>query len=403
MELPGLGCFTDAAGVSVECGRQGACIGLFEASTGTGTFEIVLPTPPAGGSVANHAVKRFELGGHAACVGLDMLNADPSQVANRGVKPRPVAISIIIPCFNGARYIPRLASSLQPALNSSIEVIFVDDGSTDGSFEQFQQRMPEAVLIKQQNAGLGATRNRAVAAAQGEFLQLLDVDDTIEFGKITSQLKFARTHSLDVVYSDWRMVIVDGESEEPEAWVHAEAKVEIVEALLGGWWFPPNAALIRKEAFMTIGGCDSTLGNTCEDFDLWIRMAIAGSRYGYLPGRFANYYRYKEVASMSRRDRREFFAGEARIIRKAIALLSTQHAATKRRRAAAARRLHHVARNFFLRDRSSYETLMEEIHELDPHFRPTGTLMYRLMSRLLGFESTEHLAKLKRTLISRLR
>ena len=132
-------------------------------------------------------------------------------------------------------------------------------------------------------------------------------------------------------------------------------------------------------------------------------MAIAGSRYGYLAGRFANYYRYKEVASMSRRDRREFFAGEARIIRKAIALLSMQHAATKRRRAAAARRLHHVARNFFLRDRSSYETLMEEIHELDPHFRPTGTLMYRLMSRLLGFESTEHLAKLKRTLISRLR
>jgi len=332
-----------------------------------------------------------------------MLDANPSQVANRGAKPGSVAISIIIPCFNGARYIPRLASSLQPALNSSTEVIFVDDGSTDGSFEQFQQRMPEAILIKQQNAGLGATRNRAVAAAEGEFLQLLDVDDTIEFGKLPRQLEFARMHSLDIVYSDWRMVIVDGHLEEAEPWVHAKAEVEIIEALLDGWWFPPNAALIRKQAFMTIGGCDSTLGNTCEDFDLWIRMAIAGSRYGYLPGRFANYYRYKEVASMSRRDRREFFAGEARIIRKAITLLSTQHAATKRRRAAAARRLHHVARNFFLRDRSSYETLMEEIHELDPHFRPTGTLMYRLMSRLLGFESTEHLAKLKRTLISRLR
>jgi glycosyltransferase involved in cell wall biosynthesis len=330
-----------------------------------------------------------------------MLDADPSQVANRGAKLGSVAVSIIIPCFNGARYIPRLVSSLRPALNSSTEVIFVDDGSTDGSFEQFQQRMPEAVLIKQQNAGLGTTRNRAVAAAHGEFLQLLDVDDTIEFGKLPRQLEFARMHSLDIVYSDWRMVIVDGPLEEAEPWVHAEAEVEIIEALLDGWWFPPNAAIIRKEAFMEIGGCDSTLGNTCEDFDLWIRMAIAGSRYGYLPGRFANYYRHKEVPSMSRRDPREFFAGEARIIRKAVVLLSAQHAATERRRAAAARRLHNLARNLFLKDRPFYEKLMKEIRELDPRFRPAGTLVYRLTSRLLGCEKAEYLARLKRTFLSR--
>ncbi len=144
MELSDCGWFTHAAGVSVERGGKGACISLFEASTGPGTFEIVLPTPPADGSAANHAGKRFELGGHAARVGLDMLNADPSQVANRGVKPRPVAISIIIPCFNGARYIPRLVSSLRPALNSSTEVIFVDDGSqmavSNNSGDAFRKR-----------------------------------------------------------------------------------------------------------------------------------------------------------------------------------------------------------------------------------------------------------------------
>ena len=332
-----------------------------------------------------------------------MLDADPSQVANRDAKPRSVAISIIIPCFNGAQYISRLVSSLRAILDSSIEVIFVDDGSTDDSLEKFQRGMPEAILIKQQNAGLGATRNRAVTVAHGEFLQLLDVDDTIEFGKLPSQLEFARMHSLDVVYSDWRMMIVDGESEEPGAWLHAEAQAEIVEALLGGWWFPPNAALIRKRAFTEIGGSDATLANTCEDFDLWIRLAIAGYRYGYVPGKFANYYRYKEVASMSRRDPMEFFAGEACIIRRAITLLSAQHAATKCRRAAAARRLHNIARNLFLKDRPGYAKLMKEVRELDPRFRPTGTLFYRLTSRLLGCEKAEYLAGLKRTLSSRLR
>jgi glycosyltransferase involved in cell wall biosynthesis len=325
-----------------------------------------------------------------------MLNADPSEVANQDAKPRSVAVSIIIPCFNGARYIPRLVSSLRPALNSSTEVIFVDDGSTDGSFEQFQQRMPEAVLIKQQNAGLGTTRNRAVAAAHGEFLQLLDVDDTIEFGKLPRQLEFARLHSLDIVYSDWRMVIVDGPLEEAGPWVHAKAEVEIIEALLDGWWFPPNAALIRKEAFMTIGGCDSTLRNTCEDFDLWIRLAIAGFRYGYLPGRFANYYRYKEVPSMSRKDAREFFEGEASIILRAVRQLQAEKTDTTARQSAAARRLHAVARNAFGIDNAWYQGLMKEIRTLDPQFRPMGSLPYRIVERWLGGDAAERLASWKR-------
>src|SRR5439155_4497680 len=148
-----------------------------------------------------------------------------------------------------------------------------------------------------------------------EFLQFLDVDDAIEPNKLPSQLEFGRTDSLDVVYSDWRMVIVDGESEEPESWVRAEAEVEIVEALLGGWWFPLNAAIVRKKAFVGIGGCNST---TLEDFDLWVRLALAGFRYGYLPGTFATYYRYTQVTSRSRRDLPDFFSGEARIFRDAI-------------------------------------------------------------------------------------
>src|SRR5438067_1592070 len=155
-----------------------------------------------------------------------MLDAELSQLANRGAMPRSVAISIIIPCFNGARYISRLVSSLRATLDSSIEVIFVDDGSTDGSGELFQRLLPGAVCVQQPNCGLGATRNRAAALARGEFLQLLDADDTIEAGKFETQLAFARARSLDVVYSDWRMVIVEDGKETPESWVQAETRTE---------------------------------------------------------------------------------------------------------------------------------------------------------------------------------
>jgi glycosyltransferase involved in cell wall biosynthesis len=307
-----------------------------------------------------------------------------------------IDISIIIPCFNGARYIPRLVSSLRPVLDSSTEVIFVDDGSTDDSLEQFQRCIPEAVLIKQQNAGLGATRNRAVTLAHGEFLQLLDVDDTIEFGKLPRQLNFAQTHSVDVVYSDWRMVIVDGESEEAKAWVNAKAEVEIVEALLGGWWYPPNAALVRRDAFVAVGGCDTTLGNTVEDFALWLKFGMAGCRFGYVPGHFANYYRYLRIRSMTRVSAHELFEGEAAIILRAIRQLEAEKTDTTVRRRAAARRLHAVARNVFEIDRAWYQSLMKEVRTLDPQFRPTGRLPYRIAERWLGGEAAERLASWNR-------
>jgi len=314
---------------------------------------------------------------------------------------KDIDVSIIIPCYNGANYLPKLAASLRPLLTPQIEVIFVDDGGTDGSAELFHRLLPEAICLKQENKGLGATRNRAVEVARGEFLQLLDADDTIEPGKFETQLSFAREHSLDVVYSDWRMVVVDGDAEICEPWVDAETKTEIVEALLGGWWYPPNAPLIRTEAFRTVGGCDSTLGNTCEDFDLCVRLGIAGFRFGHVPGKFANYFRYHQVRSMSRKNPREFFEGEGRIILNAVQLLEAQNAATPARCRAAARRLHAVARNVYALDRSWFHRLMTDVRKLDPDFHPTGALSYRVATRLLGFEYAESLAVWKRRLFLR--
>ena len=308
-----------------------------------------------------------------------------------------IDISVIVPCFNGAKYLPNLTDCLRRVIAPNIEVIFVDDGSTDGSAELFCNLLPSALCLKQKNCGLGATRNRAVEVARGEFLQLLDADDTIEPGKFETQLSFARANSLDIVYSDWRMVIVDERGETPQQWIDAHTPIEPVEALLGGWWYPPHAALIRAAAFRAVGGCDASLGNTCEDFDLCVRLGIAGFRFGYGGGRFANYHRDTQVRSMSRKNAREFFDGEAKIILKAIHLLETQKAAGPGRRRAAARRLHTVARNAYSIDRTWYQDLRRQVINLDPQFRPAGSMAYRLACRWFGMEAAERLALWKRS------
>jgi glycosyltransferase involved in cell wall biosynthesis len=313
------------------------------------------------------------------------------------MNPSPV-VSVIIPCFNSAWCLHNLAHSLKPFLSENIEIIFIDDGSSDDSFTLFKTLMPSSICLRQENQGLGATRNKAAEIAKGEFLQLLDADDTLEPGKLEAQVAYAHKHDLDVVYSDWRMVIVDRGQELREPVVHAEATTDIIEALLGGWWFPPNAGLIRRTAFTSIGGCDESLGNTCEDFDLWVRLAIAGFKYGYLPGYFANYYRYTQILSMSRKDPREFFEGEEKIILKALKLLKEREKLTDRHRRATALRLHHLARNVYKFDKQWYTNLLAEIYTLQPNFKPLGSKAYRLLADLLGLKSAEKLAVLKRKL-----
>jgi len=293
-------------------------------------------------------------------------------------------VSIIIPCHNGARYLPKLAASLRPLLTPQIEVILVDDGGTDESAELFQRLLPEAICLRQSNQGPGAARNRGAEVARGEFFQLLDADDSIESGKLTAQLAFAKKHALDVVYSDWRMVLVDQGGETREPWVQAAATKEVVEALLGGWWFATAAALVRATAYRSVRGCDVTLHNTCDDFDLWVRLGIAGFRFGHVPGPFANYYRYQCVRSISRQNRRQFLEGEARIILNAMRLLEEKQGASLARRAAAAQRLYGVARNFYGWDEARYHDLTREVFGLDPQFRPGGAMGYRLCSRCSG-------------------
>ena len=127
---------------------------------------------------------------------------------------------------------------------------------------------------------------------------------------------------------------------------------------------------------------------------------MAGFRFGYVPGYFANYYRDLAIRSMSRVNAREFFEGEAAIILRAVRQLEAKTTDITARRRAAARRLHAVARNVFGIDNTRYQELMKEIRTLDPDFRPTGRLPYRIAERWLGGEAAERLASWKRRMIS---
>ena len=95
---------------------------------------------------------------------------------------KPIDISVLIPVFNGIKYIQRGLDAICNQSLKSIEIIVVDDGSTDGSSAFLDEIIEDLriTIIHQQNAGAGRARNVAMDHAHGEFFYFFDIDDTVE-------------------------------------------------------------------------------------------------------------------------------------------------------------------------------------------------------------------------------
>jgi len=117
----------------------------------------------------------------------------------------PVRVSIIMPCYNAARFIAEAIASVIVQTESSWELIVIDDGSTDGSAEVVGRFTdPRIRLLSQANAGVSAARNAGLACARGEFVAFLDADDRMRPNRLHVPLEiFARDPSLDLVVHDF--------------------------------------------------------------------------------------------------------------------------------------------------------------------------------------------------------
>ena len=95
---------------------------------------------------------------------------------------RPI-VSVIIPCYNAQDNLAQCIDSILGQTLEQIQIICVDDGSADATLEilqDYQARDPRVLVIRQQNAGAGAARNRGLEQATGEYLSFLDADDFFE-------------------------------------------------------------------------------------------------------------------------------------------------------------------------------------------------------------------------------
>ena len=174
-------------------------------------------------------------------------------------------ISVLIPCYNAARYVEE---ALESAFSQGVdlhEVVVVDDGSTDGSADRVRVFGDRVRVHRQANAGISGARNAALALATGDVIAFLDADDVWPDGGLRARLEALLTDdTIDYSYGRVEQFISPDVSPE-SASAHGTALMDPRPARLAG------AMLVRRQAFTRVGGFSPILrlGETLD----WVARA----------------------------------------------------------------------------------------------------------------------------------
>jgi len=193
-------------------------------------------------------------------------------------------VSVVIPCFNHGEFLPEAIASVTAAKRDDVEIIVVDDGSTD---ERTRSETDKLIargikVIRRENWGPAAARNTAILASQGEYIFPLDADDHIRPGCLDHGIRILdASPEVGVVYSDgeffgirtgrWHIGPFDRDR-------------------LLQWNYIAACALFRRSIWVQNGGYDEAkVVQGLEDWDFWLGALQHGWQFAYVPEVFFDY------------------------------------------------------------------------------------------------------------------
>jgi len=182
-------------------------------------------------------------------------------------------ITVVIPVYNGEKTIRETIQSVFNQSLSDLELLVINDGSTDSTLEVVSQIKDERLKVyTYPNAGLAASRNRGISLAKSEYISFIDADDLWTSDKLEAQFKaLQKNPKAAVVYSwtDW----IDEFSQSLGKGSHNTQNGEVLaQLLLNDFVANGSNCLIKMQAFREVGGFDETL-TAVEDWDMWLRLA----------------------------------------------------------------------------------------------------------------------------------
>jgi glycosyltransferase involved in cell wall biosynthesis len=190
-------------------------------------------------------------------------------------------VSIVMPVHNGAQYLREAIESALTQDYAPLEVVVVDDGSTDETPALLDGFGARIVRIRQPNSGAAVARNTAIAACRGEFIAFLDADDLWLPHKLRTQMEYLQQHpEVDLVSSHWTVQVAEQpvagighsvqsatsmrDTPEPSAWIYNELLMDCI--------VHTTTVVMRRRLVERIGLFDVTLRRG-QDYDYWLRAS----------------------------------------------------------------------------------------------------------------------------------
>jgi glycosyltransferase involved in cell wall biosynthesis len=196
----------------------------------------------------------------------------------------PNRVSVIIPAFNYGHFLRQCLDSVLQQNCPDVEIIVVDDGSTDDTPEVVESYRGRVKYLRRQNLGVSAARNKGLLNCTGEWILFLDADDLLGPDVISSQLHFLRNQpnvSITVCRSTrFKKFGFSGKPVSSGLWHLPKDNLEV--HLCHFNIAPPHAFLTHRTVITQIGFFDSAV-NKCEDYDFWLRAALKGHIPQYNP------------------------------------------------------------------------------------------------------------------------
>ena len=303
-------------------------------------------------------------------------------------------ISVIIPMFNAERWIEEALASVEAQTypRDLIEVIVVDDGSTDNGAGIVERKFPAARLIRGKNGGPSRARNIGTSAAHGEFLQYLDADDLLVCDKLMRQVQAMQNTGADVAYGDWQGLIMqeDGAFKSGDR-VQRTMDGEPEIALLLDFWCPMAAYLFRRGIVDRVGGWNERFP-VIQDARFVLDCALHNAAFIYCRGIVAH-YRVHSQDSVSRRDPRAFMPDCFRNACETEEWFQKHGGLTPRRCAALVWVFEQVARSVYETDPDLFEAAYAALERLSPGgYKPSYPKRLAFASKIVGYRHAEAIA-----------
>ena len=212
----------------------------------------------------------------------------------------PVAAPLVtvgIPCYNHGAYLHDAIASIAAQTYTNIEVVVIDDGSTDATtaneMSTLAARYPRYHFRRQPNAGIGATRNRCLGEANGEFFVPMDADN-VAAPDMIERLVHAMSRNPDYsAMTCYHLAFDENRSFptnqyeyacRPVGGPHTMASMRNV--------YGDATAVFRTADLRAIGGYETDRGTSCEDWEVFVKLVLAGREVGVVPEHLL-YYRYR--------------------------------------------------------------------------------------------------------------